>query len=160
METTRHFVTTVFLVCDKEVAFHEHKKLGLLLPPGGHINRDELPHKAGEREVYEETGIEISLGEVDREDGYAASRIIPEPKHLLLDDITMKNQEPAHQHINLVYFAEVDHKTIDPQGDSEVDSENWYWFDVEDLEKEDNLPIEIDEMTKELAIEAVDCFSN
>lgn len=159
METTRHFVTTVYLVNDDRTALHKHKKLGLLLPPGGHIDRDELPHIAGEREVYEETGINIDINE-DRQivkEG-AWSRKIPQPDHLLLDDITIKDGDPSHQHINFVYFVEVDNDNIDPQGHSEVDSEDWYWFDIDDLESDD-LPMDLDKMTKKLGIEAIENFS-
>ena len=34
-----------------------HKGLGKWLPPGGHIEENEVPHEAAIREVYEETGI-------------------------------------------------------------------------------------------------------
>ena len=56
METTRHFTATVYLVNDGATALHEHPTLGIRLPPGGHVDRDELPHEAGLREVHEETG--------------------------------------------------------------------------------------------------------
>lgn len=156
METTRHFVTTVFLVNDDQIALHEHKKLGLLLPPGGHIDRDELPHESGEREVHEETGIEVDLGDPDM-DRDSSSRKIPEPEHLLLDDIVTKDGEPAHQHINLVYFAEVDNRDIKPQGESEVEPDKWYWVGIDDL-KNGNLPIETDEMTVEMGVDAIKEF--
>jgi 8-oxo-dGTP pyrophosphatase MutT (NUDIX family) len=61
METTRHFVATMYVVNDGATLLHEHEKLGMWLPPGGHIDRDEQPHEAALRETYEETGLEPEL---------------------------------------------------------------------------------------------------
>lgn len=61
METTRHFVTTTFIVNGNKTLLHNHKKLDLALPAGGHIDRDELPHKAAKREVIEETGLDVEF---------------------------------------------------------------------------------------------------
>ena len=61
METTRHFTATVYVVNDGATALHEHKRLGIHIPPGGHVDRDELPHEAALREVREETGLEATL---------------------------------------------------------------------------------------------------
>ena len=47
METTRHFTATVYVVNDGAVALHEHERLGIRVPPGGHVDRGELPHEAG-----------------------------------------------------------------------------------------------------------------
>ena len=63
METTRHFVATCYVVDDGATLLHEHEKLGMWLPPGGHVDRDELPHEAALRETYEETG--LALGRTD-----------------------------------------------------------------------------------------------
>lgn len=45
------------LIHDNKVLLVKHKKLGLWLNPGGHIDPGELPHEAAEREFYEETGV-------------------------------------------------------------------------------------------------------
>lgn len=39
----------------------KHKKLDIWLAPGGHIDPDELPHTAAEREFKEETGVEVTV---------------------------------------------------------------------------------------------------
>jgi 8-oxo-dGTP pyrophosphatase MutT (NUDIX family) len=54
----RHFTVSGFLVEGDRTMLHWHKKLQLWLPPGGHIDPDEDPIQAVEREVREETGIE------------------------------------------------------------------------------------------------------
>ena len=44
-----------------KVLLHLHRKLGMWLPPGGHIEKDELPDEAAVREVLEETGVKVEL---------------------------------------------------------------------------------------------------
>ncbi|WP_164093824.1 NUDIX domain-containing protein, partial [Stenotrophomonas maltophilia] len=58
METTRHTTATIYIVNDGATALHWHRRLGIRIPPGGHVERDELPHEAGLREVREETGLD------------------------------------------------------------------------------------------------------
>ena len=38
-----------------------HKKLGLWLPVGGHIDKNELPDDALKREIFEETNLKIEI---------------------------------------------------------------------------------------------------
>lgn len=57
----RHFAVAVFVVHERRVLLHYHRKLGKWLPPGGHIEANELPDDAAVREVLEETGIRARL---------------------------------------------------------------------------------------------------
>ena len=77
-----------------------HKKLGAWLPPGGHIDPNELPEDAAVREVREETGLEVELLGSSRQLGSVA--ILIQPICILLEDI-----QPHHQHIDFIYFARV-----------------------------------------------------
>ncbi|MBA2277299.1 MAG: NUDIX domain-containing protein [Chloroflexia bacterium] len=100
---TRDFTVAVFVVAQGRVLLHWHRKLGMWLPPGGHIELGELPDDAALRETLEETGIAIRLaGEhgLDR-DLPGEPRQLVRPAGIQLEDIT-----PGHQHIDLVYFAE------------------------------------------------------
>ncbi|WP_435096024.1 NUDIX hydrolase [Halarchaeum sp. P4] len=154
METTRHYTATTYIVCDGATALHEHDRLGLWLPPGGHVERDELPHHAAEREVREETGLEptLLLEEPDIETGVVRS--LPQPAHFLLEDIhEYEGGEVGHQHVDFVYFAEVDSRDISPQGD-ERDAAHWEWFTPADLAEAD-LGAEVVEIGLE-AIETVE----
>jgi len=47
------------LIHEGKVLLVKHKKLGIWLNPGGHIEEDELPHQAAEREFWEETGVKV-----------------------------------------------------------------------------------------------------
>jgi 8-oxo-dGTP pyrophosphatase MutT (NUDIX family) len=95
----RHFTVAVFVVRDGKVLLHWHRKLGMWLPPGGHIERDELPDEAAVREVLEETGVEVELMGERREDVEGPLQL-HRPAGVQLEDIG-----PGHQHIDLIYFA-------------------------------------------------------
>lgn len=47
------------LINEGKVLLIKHKKLGIWLNPGGHIDEGELPHQAAEREFFEETGVKV-----------------------------------------------------------------------------------------------------
>jgi len=95
----RHFTVAVFVVHEGKVLLHWHRKLGMWLPPGGHIERDELPDDAAVREVLEETGVEVELVGERREDIEDPVQL-HRPAGVQLEDIG-----PGHQHIDLIYFA-------------------------------------------------------
>ncbi len=99
---TRDFTVAVLVVLNGHILLHWHRKLGRWLPPGGHIEPNELPDEAAVRETLEETGIEICLvGErgLDRDRPDEPRQLI-RPAGIQLEDIT-----PGHQHIDLIYFA-------------------------------------------------------
>ncbi|MDY6818815.1 MAG: NUDIX hydrolase [Halobacteriales archaeon] len=133
METTRHFVATVYIVHDGATALHDHDKLDMWLPPGGHIDRDELPHLAAKREVYEETGLEADLyaptGDITSE----TVQSIPQPQQFLLEDINVHDEGVGHQHIDFIFYGAVGSRAIDPVGEDELASTAWRWFTAEEL---------------------------
>jgi len=138
METTRHFVATVYVVNDGAIALHEHERLGMWLPPGGHIDRDELPHEAATREVREEIGQRVDLvAPIDDLDSPTASSI-PKPQHLLLEDINVHDGAVGHQHIDFVYYGRVASQEIDP-APGETSADAWQWFDTGDLRESQSM---------------------
>jgi 8-oxo-dGTP pyrophosphatase MutT (NUDIX family) len=152
METTRHFTATVYVVESGAVALHHHDRLGIRVPPGGHVDRDELPHEAGLREVNEETGLDATLlDDTDPVDA-PAGRTLPRPRHQMLYDIDVhEDGRVGHQHIDHVYYARADSREIDPAGDDEADPAAWEWYDRSDLRDSD-----LDPDTVQLALEAID----
>ena len=102
----REFTVAVFVVHEGRVLLHRHRKLGLWLPPGGHIDPGELPDDATIRETLEETGVHIQLldGPLALPDGHAVAPDEParliQPLGIQLEDIS-----PGHQHIDLIYVA-------------------------------------------------------
>ena len=98
-QNDRHFTVAVFVVWDGKLLLHFHRKLGMWLPPGGHIEKDELPDDAAVREVREETGVDVELVGERRED-------IADPVQLHRPaGVQLENIGPGHQHIDLIYFA-------------------------------------------------------
>jgi 8-oxo-dGTP pyrophosphatase MutT (NUDIX family) len=95
----RHFTVAVFVAWEGKVLLHHHPKLCMWLPPGGHIERDELPDDAAVREVLEETGLEVELVGERRDD-------VEDPVQLHRPaGVQLENIGPGHQHIDLIYFA-------------------------------------------------------
>ncbi len=134
METTRHFVATVYIVNEGATALHDHERLGMWLPPGGHLDRDELPHEAAIREVREETGLDVDLvapaGDVSSE----TVRSLAMPRQFLLEDIDVHpTGEVGHQHVDFVYYGAVDSRDVRPAGDDEAAPARWEWFTPADL---------------------------
>jgi 8-oxo-dGTP pyrophosphatase MutT (NUDIX family) len=98
-ETLRHFTVAVFVVHQGRVLLHFHQKLGRWLPPGGHIEANELPDAAAVREVLEETGV---LAHLVGGQGLP----IDEPRQLVIPaGIQVESIYPGHEHVDLVYFA-------------------------------------------------------
>jgi 8-oxo-dGTP pyrophosphatase MutT (NUDIX family) len=130
-EVTRHFTATTFVICDGRVLLHQHAKQRLWLPPGGHIDRDELPHEAAKREIEEETGLPVTLHS-EIEAGQLAAEmdcgVVPQPAFILVEDINA-----FHQHIDFIYFAEV--SSGDGGQPPEVRAE-FSWLTPEELEME------------------------
>ena len=93
------FTVAVFVQWEGKILLHFHRKLGMWLPPGGHIEQGELPDNAAVREVLEETGLEVELVGERRED-------VEDPVQLHRPaGVQLENIEPGHQHIDLIYVA-------------------------------------------------------
>jgi ADP-ribose pyrophosphatase YjhB (NUDIX family) len=150
METTRHFTATTYVVADGAVALHEHDGLGKWLPPGGHVDRDELPHEAALREISEETGLNVDL--VAEQGTFESPTVdpLPEPQHLLLADVNVHGDVVGHQHVDFVYFARADTREISP-ADGEQPADDWAWFAPADLADE-----RVDSDVEAIGCEAID----
>lgn len=117
--TGRHFTVAVFVAHNGKILLHFHRKLRMWLPPGGHIEKDELPDDAAMREVREEAGIEVELVGERRED-VAEPRQLFRPAGVQLEDIG-----PDHQHIDLIYFAKPANSTALHE-ENDGDMTGWY----------------------------------
>ncbi|MFO7537349.1 MAG: NUDIX domain-containing protein [Chloroflexota bacterium] len=137
METTRHFTATTYIVHQDRVLLHWHKKLICWLPPGGHIDRDELPETAALREVKEETGLTVRLYNPNTPLDLTgdSTRQLVRPVHLLLEQIN-----PFHQHIDLIYYATVSGPVrLEPAAN---ETTQLRWFSASDL-TETEMPLNV-----------------
>ena len=100
MVADKHFTATGFLVRNGTVLLLKHRKLGMWLPFGGHIDPGEDPIEALHREAREETGFEIEIVGEQLEIAEDSVTALPRPETILLERI-----EPQHFHIDLIYFV-------------------------------------------------------
>lgn len=128
MEITRHFTATTFVVYQDKVLLHQHKRFGIWLPAGGHIERDELPEEAAVREVKEETGLDVTLYNPDATLFAADEEAchLHRPMHLLLENIN-----PYHQHIDFIYYATAVSNQLNP---AHGETNRIKWFNQTELE--------------------------
>lgn len=136
METTRHFTATVYIVHDGATALHEHGHLGIRVPPGGHVDRDELPHETAIRECREETGLVPTILAVQESIEAEGGRSLPRPRRQMLYDVNVFEDRVGHQHVDHVYYATVPSGEIDPE-DGEVRATAWEWYSRRDLRESD-----------------------
>lgn len=112
----RDFTVAVLVTHQGRILLHRHIRLNRWLPPGGHIEPNELPDDAARREVQEETGV------IARLIGEPAIGIdLPgQPMQLCPPvGIQVTPIKPGHEHIDLIYLA--DGEPAEPR--AEVD-----WF--------------------------------
>lgn len=102
----RQFTAGAYILSEERVLLIYHRKLQKWLPPGGHVDLDELPSETAIREALEETGIEIEL--VSDEHIWVErwnAKSFPRPFLCLLEEIPAHGTQPEHQHIDYIYLA-------------------------------------------------------
>jgi 8-oxo-dGTP pyrophosphatase MutT (NUDIX family) len=137
-----------FLVDGDKVLLVKHKKLGLWLAPGGHIEKDELLHKAAEREFWEEAGIKVVAVSARRLRKTTDSEELPMPFASNLHWVSEENfrnrtadpekykteakwSKGCEQHLCWMYFMKATGDLHFKQNTEESDGIGW--FGIEDL---------------------------
>ena len=123
---TRDFTATTFVVQEAKTLLIFHKKIQEWFPAGGHIDANELPCDAAVREVQEETGLLVSL--LTPRSRMGTVEILAQPECILLEPIS-----PDHQHIDLIYFADVTGGSLRI---AESEADDFRWCSAEDLDDE------------------------
>ncbi len=123
------FVVSGYIFENEKVLLIFHKKLKKWLPPGGHIEDGETPEEALKREIYEETGLKVSI---INQISFSYSK---ESSPFLLNKpefIQWEKIEEDHHHINLIYLCQIEDKKDIKDG---VD-----FFNLEELENMKDIP--------------------
>lgn len=126
----RHFTVTGFLSHRGHTALHWHR-LGMWLPPGGHIEPNEDPAQAVRREVTEETGITAEIVWTHSSQPYALPPQLPAPVTIGVYDID--ELERPHQHIDLIYFTRPAASAADAMLALPDNGQAWTWVSEEHL---------------------------
>lgn len=106
-----HITGSALVVGRRGILLHRHKRLGIWLQPGGHVDPGETPWEAARRETCEETGLEAALLDGDR-----------------LSHVDVHAGGRGHTHLDLRYLVTVgDADPAPPPGESQ--DVRWFSWD-------------------------------
>ncbi|MBU4204756.1 NUDIX hydrolase [Patescibacteria group bacterium] len=103
-ELEKHFTASALIIDNGKVLLVHHKKLGVWLYPGGHIEKNETPEQTVIREVKEETGLDVEImGEKDNSlsDANADVSVLYNPYVILCELVG------NHYHDDIVYLCSI-----------------------------------------------------
>lgn len=128
----KQFATSVYIINEQKVLLIFHRKFNKWLAPGGHLEANETPSEGAQREVYEETGLNIEFitqenVTIDRSNAKSLLR----PYLCLLEEIPAYGDQPPHQHIDFIYLAKLTGGNETPNFDEIYDMR---WFSMEEIE--------------------------
>lgn len=129
----REFTATVYILDQEQrVLLIFHRKLKKWLPPGGHLDPNEIPPDAACREAKEETGLDIEL--IHQENVWVErwnAKSFPRPYLCLLQEIPAFGDQSPHQHVDFLYLGR-------PIGGQELqnarETDGLRWFTLEEIE--------------------------
>lgn len=112
-----HVTGSAIVVGPRGVILLKHKRLGLWLQPGGHVDADEAPWEAAVREAREETGLPVTLA--------ASTSGGPQLVHVDVHD-----GGRGHTHLDLRYVVRIaDTVAGDPDpAPPDGESQDVFWF--------------------------------
>jgi 8-oxo-dGTP pyrophosphatase MutT (NUDIX family) len=146
----RHFTASAVVIANNHILLVHHRRIGSWLPPGGHIEPDELPHQCAERETFEETGVAVSVMTSALPDtGNSDAFILPSP--LCMHCVKAVEKGEALYHMDMAYLCrpqltsgQLPAVTVAP----EVKSARWFDLDhLGDISLANNV-VEILELAK------------
>ena len=124
----------------KKVFIGHHKKSGLWLFNGGHIDKGETPEEALEREIGEEWGVKIKL------------EVIGEPKLLTITPINNPTKQKCTKHFDIWFFVPLSEAEFKPDQsllETEFHTTGWKSIDeAKELITDANTLLAIDEFEK------------
>ncbi len=135
-----------YIINGNKVLLVHHKFLGMWLPVGGHIDKDETPDDALIREVKEELNLDVEiLNNQDLPVNGKIKRNLANPFYVNVHNVG------DHDHCGFFYICKVKDISILKIEKKELNDFNW--FTKEDLIKKD-----ISEDVKNQAMKALELF--
>ncbi|MBI2017519.1 NUDIX domain-containing protein [Candidatus Daviesbacteria bacterium] len=105
----KQFTSTAYIVAkigsQIKVLLHKHKKQGIWIGIGGHIEEGENPYQTVLREVKEETNLDIKIISYEKLIKIKGVKQFPSPVAILEETIPDHSSEPSHIHIDCIYLA-------------------------------------------------------
>lgn len=100
----RHATASAIVLSDDgRVLLVEHRKAGLWLYPGGHVDANEDPVQAAVREVYEETNLRV---EIVTDPLFTHPAVQSHPVPFAIIEMPVRDATVgAHRHIDMVYVC-------------------------------------------------------
>lgn len=134
------------LIFQNKILLIKHKKIGLWMSPGGHMEPNELPHQAAEREFWEETGIKVKAVQFGFQPNNALTEFLPNPISTNLHWVSQENYQRrlqashdyqaekkwsrgCEQHYNQNYLVEPVGQIEFSQNVAETDGIAWFGQD-------------------------------
>ncbi len=137
-------VVAGYLVHEGKVLLIFHRKLQLWLPPGGHIEKDEVPDDAVIREFKEELNLDVEL--LGKNDVPMAGNI---KRQLAVPFYVNVHSVGDHDHCCFYYLCKPRGMQNLKLNTSELD--DFRWFSAEEL-KQDRVPADV----RNIALRALD----
>jgi 8-oxo-dGTP pyrophosphatase MutT (NUDIX family) len=110
-EDDHHVTASSFVISSRGVILHRHRRLGIWVQPGGHVDEGERPEDASVRETVEETGLVVHH---------------LDPLELFHVDVHPGPRGHTHYDLRYVLLGE----PFDPQP-PESESPDVFWFDFD-----------------------------
>jgi 8-oxo-dGTP pyrophosphatase MutT (NUDIX family) len=110
-----HVTASAFVISSRGVILHRHRRLGIWVQPGGHVDAGETPEEAAVRETNEETGL-------------TARHLAP----VELFHVDVHPGPRGHTHFDLRYVLASD--PVDP-APGEGESPDVFWFSLEQAQE-------------------------
>lgn len=128
---------TGYVVNDARVLVQIHRKHGIWLAPGGHVEHDQTPLEALYDELEQETGLLrgelelIATNSLQRFIVRNTSEAVPTPFDIDVHHIPAP-EAPDHRHIDMAYAL---HSTTDRVQPAPGESQTWEWMSARRLDQ-------------------------
>lgn len=133
----------------KKVLLVKHKKLGVWIYPGGHIEENENPLECAIRETNEETGIAVKvISSLSIAINANSAKSLPQPLIIMEEDVPY--EDAHHEHFDVIYLGIAGNTKLTKNEES-LDCR---WFDKNDIHN-----IETYENVKEIIKYGFDTFA-